>query len=264
MRDVRGLAETLVRSSRDGTMQPVSVYVPATYSGARAAPLMLLLHGRPQSESQLLAPDFLHKLADATGTILVAPWGRGYYDFRGSSSDVYDALHAALDAFRIDGRKKYLAGYSMGGFSVFEVATAHPMIGRPSPASRGAAGLRCATGHRHAAQDAGLRAHGKCRRQHPDAISNRDGSLFTRRGLRRFVLFTTGRPAPSHNARADSHASLGRYAAADRSRAARGPGRDVATGGDAGESDEALTTSERRRIRFAVGARWLRHRGQAR
>jgi pimeloyl-ACP methyl ester carboxylesterase len=126
MASVRGLGEALVRSSKDGTMQPVAVYVPPGYEPDRPAPLIVFLHGHPQSESQLLAPPYVAQLAAQTGTIVVAPWGRGYYDFRGSASDVYDALHAALSAFAIDPRKKFLAGYSMGGFSVFEIAPMRP------------------------------------------------------------------------------------------------------------------------------------------
>jgi dienelactone hydrolase len=126
MKAIRGLGETFVKSSRDGTMQPVAVYVPPSYSPDNPAPLVVFLHGNPQSETQLLAPKYVADLADETGSILVAPYGRGYYDFRGSISDVYDALDAATSAFRIDPRRKYLAGYSMGGFSVFEVAPVHP------------------------------------------------------------------------------------------------------------------------------------------
>jgi predicted esterase len=126
MAEVRGLGEVLVRSSRDGTMQPVAVYVPVHYTPGRPAPLIVMLHGQPQSETQLLASSPIAPLAEATGAIVVAPWGRGYYDFRRSSTDVYDALHEAVRAFSIDRRKQYLAGYSMGGFSVFEVAPIHP------------------------------------------------------------------------------------------------------------------------------------------
>lgn len=126
MASVRGLAEILVRASRDGTMQPAAVYVPTGYVPGRPAPLIVLLHGDPQSETQLLAAPYLAALADQTGTIVVAPWGRGYHDFRGSASDVYDALHEAQRAFTIDPQKRFLAGYSMGGFSVFEVAPEHP------------------------------------------------------------------------------------------------------------------------------------------
>jgi pimeloyl-ACP methyl ester carboxylesterase len=126
MASIRGLGETLIRASKDGTMQPVAVYVPTTYEPGRKAPLVVFLHGHPQSESSLIAPQFVDDLAERTGTIVVAPYGRGYYDFEGSESDVYDALAAAEQAFTIDPRKHYLAGYSMGGFSVFLVAPIHP------------------------------------------------------------------------------------------------------------------------------------------
>lgn len=126
MASIRGLGEALVRSSRDGTLQPVAVYVPRDYAPGKPAPLVVFLHGRPQAESQLLAPPYVAQLADATGAIVIAPWGRGYYDFRQSSQDVYDALAAACSAFTIDRRKVFLAGYSMGGFAVYEVAAVHP------------------------------------------------------------------------------------------------------------------------------------------
>ena len=71
-------------------------------------------------------PSNVTDLAEKNGTIVVAPYGRGYYDFVGVESDVYDALHAAEDAFTIDPRRHYLAGYSMGGFSVFRVAPVEP------------------------------------------------------------------------------------------------------------------------------------------
>jgi pimeloyl-ACP methyl ester carboxylesterase len=126
MASIRGLGETFVQSSRDGTMQPVAVYVPPTYSAGRALPMVVFLHGRPQTEAELLAPEFLENLARDNDTIVVAPYGRGHYDFLGSEADVYDALAAAERAFAIDDRRRYLVGYSMGGFSVFSIAPIHP------------------------------------------------------------------------------------------------------------------------------------------
>ncbi len=123
---IRGLGEAFVRSSRDGTMQPIAVYVPHDYSAANPAPLVVFLHGRLQPESHLLAAEFLRQLAEQTHTIVVAPYGRGSYDFRGAESDVYDALDAASRAFDVDPGKRYLAGYSMGGFSAFRIAPLHP------------------------------------------------------------------------------------------------------------------------------------------
>lgn len=126
MASIRGLGETFVRSSKDATMQPVAVYVPSGYSKDKPAPLLIFLHGRLESESSLLAPQFIEDIAESTGTIVVAPYGRGYYDYRGAESDVYDALDAASAAFAIDPHKRYLAGYSMGGFSAFTIAPMHP------------------------------------------------------------------------------------------------------------------------------------------
>jgi acetyl esterase/lipase len=123
---IRGLGETLLRSSVDGTMQPVAAYVPSTYRVGRPAPLVMFLHGRPQSESNLLAPPFIAALAERTGSIIIAPYVRGEYDIPKMASDVYDALAAATGAFTIDSRKRYLAGYSAGGFSVFQVGPVHP------------------------------------------------------------------------------------------------------------------------------------------
>ena len=126
MNAIRGLGETLVPASKDGTMQPVAVYVPSSYSPERPAPLVVFLHGRLQAESHLLAPAFIDEIAESTGTIVVAPYGRNAYDFRGAESDVYDAFDAAVKAFAIDPHRRYLAGYSMGGFSVFRLAPLHP------------------------------------------------------------------------------------------------------------------------------------------
>ncbi len=126
MTAIRGLGETLLRSSKDGTMQPVAVYVPSSYSPQHPAPLVIFLHGNRQAESHLLAPQYVADLAERTGTIVVAPYGRGAFDFAGSESDVYDAFGAANAAFAIDPHRRYLAGYSMGGFSVFRLAPLHP------------------------------------------------------------------------------------------------------------------------------------------
>jgi len=126
MESIRGLGESFVRSTKDGTMQPVALYVPTGYSPQRPPALVVFLHGWPQAESHLIAPQYLCDLAERSNTIIVAPYGRGFYDFNGSASDVYDALDAATRAFGVDSGKRYLAGYSMGGFSVYNIAPMHP------------------------------------------------------------------------------------------------------------------------------------------
>lgn len=117
-----GVHARFVVSSADGSWQPVAVFVPSSY-GKAAAPLAVFLHGHPQTETELLGLAQLRDLAERTGTVAIAPYGRGYYDFHGiAAADVDDAVTAAVGAYRTDGRRRYLVGYSMGGFSVFEIA----------------------------------------------------------------------------------------------------------------------------------------------
>lgn len=117
-----GLHETFVRSRHDGTWQPVSIYVPQALQAGRRAPLVIALHGRPQTEAELLGQPYLRRLAESTGTIVVAPYGRGLYDFaEPAASDVYDVVQSVQAAFPVDSHRTYLVGYSMGAFSVFKI-----------------------------------------------------------------------------------------------------------------------------------------------
>ncbi|HEX3466997.1 MAG TPA: hypothetical protein VHT05_02735 [Candidatus Elarobacter sp.] len=121
LRAVPGLHEYLVPSRIDHRWQLVAMYVPASAPATRA-PLAIVLHGNPQTEAELLAQAELRRVADATGTIVVAPFGRGIYDFaEPAASDVYDLLDALQRALPVDRGRTYLAGYSMGGFSVFKI-----------------------------------------------------------------------------------------------------------------------------------------------
>ena len=117
-----GLHAYFVPSRSDGTWQAFAMYVPATVRAGTPAPLAVALHGNPQTEAELLGQPFLRRLADRTGTIVVAPFGRGIYDFaEPAAGDLYDLLTTVQSALRVDKRRTYLVGYSMGGFSVFMV-----------------------------------------------------------------------------------------------------------------------------------------------
>jgi poly(3-hydroxybutyrate) depolymerase len=97
------------------------MYVPVNVPATRAS-LAIVLHGNPQTEAELLGQPALRRVADSTGTILVAPFGRGIYAFEEpAATDVYDLLPTLQDALPVDRGRTYLAGYSMGGFSVFKI-----------------------------------------------------------------------------------------------------------------------------------------------
>jgi predicted esterase len=121
LRATPGLHEVLVPSRVDNRWQLVAVYVPPSLKPGKA-PLAIALHGNPETESHLLGMPYLRRLADRTGTIVVAPFGRGIYDFEEpAATDVYDLLRAVQDALPIDRGRTFLVGYSMGGFSVFKI-----------------------------------------------------------------------------------------------------------------------------------------------
>jgi acetyl esterase/lipase len=117
---------TLVASKSDGSVQPLSVFVPAAYGAPKSFPLVIVLHGADQSENELLAIPELRRLANATGAVLALPWARGDdIAGAGAANDVYDALDAVETAFSIDRRRVYLAGISLGGIAIFGIAPLH-------------------------------------------------------------------------------------------------------------------------------------------
>lgn len=106
-----GLHEILLRLHVDGTLQPAALYIPVGFRADERVPLAIVLHGRPQSESELLGPFVLRDLADASRTILLAPYGHGNYDFaEPAATDVYDAAAAVGNALPVDARRTYLVG----------------------------------------------------------------------------------------------------------------------------------------------------------
>ncbi|HYK52263.1 MAG TPA: hypothetical protein VEV38_01870 [Candidatus Eremiobacteraceae bacterium] len=124
---VSGLGERLIKSTTDGTWQPLALYVPRALKPNPT--LVVLLHGQPQTETNLLSPPYFQTLADSTNSIIAAPWGRGNYDFYGvASDDVYQTADEVAKAYNIDLHRVYLAGYSMGGFSVFKIGPTHGAV----------------------------------------------------------------------------------------------------------------------------------------
>ncbi|MFN2527962.1 MAG: hypothetical protein ABR584_04500 [Candidatus Baltobacteraceae bacterium] len=123
-----GLHAGFVQSPTDGLWEPLAVYVPPHH--AANPPIAFVIHGRPQTETELLGQSYFRSLADGTGTVLVAPWGRGIYDFEGvAKTDVEALVPIAQATFATDAHKSFLVGYSMGGFTVFKIGTTKPWAG---------------------------------------------------------------------------------------------------------------------------------------
>lgn len=115
-----------------------ALYVPKTYDGERAFPLVVLLHGLGATPRSILGYQGITKEAEARGYVVVAPYGfneRGWYGARGkgkegpyfglpsdpdnlgelSEKDVFHVLDLVEKELRIDPSLRFLAGHSMGG-----------------------------------------------------------------------------------------------------------------------------------------------------
>ncbi len=122
-----GLVERVFTSKFDGTLQPFALYVPV--SAGKDPTLVILLHGNPQTESEVLVAPYFRTLADLTGTIVAAPLARGIAGYPPpADQDVYQVADEVRAAYHVAAHRTYLVGYSNGGFSVFKVGPEHPEV----------------------------------------------------------------------------------------------------------------------------------------
>jgi poly(3-hydroxybutyrate) depolymerase len=131
-----------------GEIMPYRMYVPTSYNGSRAFPLIVALHGLGGTEDSFF--DGYEKkfpeLAEQRGYLVAAPlgyrvdgsygWGLGNppadptvrrtQDF--SEQDVMQVLQLVRQQYKIDENRIYLAGHSMGGIGTWKIAAKYPDI----------------------------------------------------------------------------------------------------------------------------------------
>ena len=113
-RPVLGKSALGLATGRDGLL-----YVPASYDAAKAAPLVLMLHGAGQSAEIGIRP-FL-PLADAAGFILLAPDSRGgtwdflYGPYGVDVAFIDRALTHVFERCAVDPNRIVIEGFSDGG-----------------------------------------------------------------------------------------------------------------------------------------------------
>jgi len=134
-----------------GVEMEYQMYVPTTYDGSTAYPLMVLLHGLGSNPGGVIRYQGLTELAEERGYIVAAPMGynsRGWYGSRGtgrasnrgddgndpanlgdlSELDVMNVLAMTLEGYNIDRDRIYLAGHSMGGGGTWHLGIKYPDI----------------------------------------------------------------------------------------------------------------------------------------
>jgi poly(3-hydroxybutyrate) depolymerase len=127
---------------------PYRMYVPTTYTGAKAFPLIVALHGLGGTEDSFFDnyDKRLPPLAEQHGYIVATPlgyrvdgsygWGLGTppadtntrrtQDL--SEQDVMQVLQRVRQQYKIDDRRIYLMGHSMGAIGAWKIAPKYPDI----------------------------------------------------------------------------------------------------------------------------------------
>jgi predicted esterase len=120
-------------SKVDHTFQPYRVFVPSSYDGSKAFPLVIALHGMGGDENSYFDGydrGAFTREAQKHGYIVACPKGRKPASmYRGDAEkDVLDVLAEMLRDYRIDADRVYLTGHSMGGFGTWSVSMNHPEV----------------------------------------------------------------------------------------------------------------------------------------
>ncbi|HEX8186286.1 MAG TPA: prolyl oligopeptidase family serine peptidase [Blastocatellia bacterium] len=120
-------------SKVDNTLQPYRVYVPTTYDGSKAYPLVIALHGMGGDENSYFEAynrGAFKVEAEDRGYIVACPKGRkpASMYIGEAERDVMDVIEEMKRAYRIDPDRIYLTGHSMGGFGTWSIAMNHPDV----------------------------------------------------------------------------------------------------------------------------------------
>jgi poly(3-hydroxybutyrate) depolymerase len=127
---------------------PYRMYVPSTYDGTRAFPLIVALHGLGGTEDSFFESydRAFPPLAERHGYIVAAPLGYRVDGFYGwglgtpptdpatrrvqerSEADVIEVLKLVRQQYRIDESRIYLTGHSMGAIGTWRLAPKYPDI----------------------------------------------------------------------------------------------------------------------------------------
>jgi predicted esterase len=131
--ELRGDFKKAYLSKVDSTLQPYRVYVPSTYDGSKAYPLVIALHGMGGDENsyfEVYNKGAFKTEAENHGYIVACPKGRKPTSMYvgDAERDVMDVIEEMKRAYRIDASRIYLTGHSMGGFGTWSVAMNHPEV----------------------------------------------------------------------------------------------------------------------------------------
>jgi dienelactone hydrolase len=122
----KGRINRAYRSRIDGSVQPYTLTIPASYDPSKPVRLDVVLHGRAatMNEVSFLAP----KKATFTGDyIQLEVYGRTNNAYRwGGETDVFEAIESVRSQYKIDPNQIVLRGFSMGGAGAWHIGLHYP------------------------------------------------------------------------------------------------------------------------------------------
>ncbi|HEY1977739.1 MAG TPA: hypothetical protein VGG89_14400 [Candidatus Baltobacteraceae bacterium] len=122
---IDGVDESFYNDDPHAAPDPVAFYLPKSDQHRKYA-LVVVLHGRQQTETDIVSRAVLRELADSKHAILVAPWGIGSSLWGKESAGEIAAIVREMErGFSIDPTRVYLAGIGLGGDGVFRIASSH-------------------------------------------------------------------------------------------------------------------------------------------
>jgi poly(3-hydroxybutyrate) depolymerase len=127
MAGIKGDVHLAYRSELDSALIPFRVYIPKAYDATRPWPLVVFLHGSSCDENTYMAQDVLQPAADRYGYLIVSVNGRGpfssYLKENGAQRDVLDVLALVQKYYKVNDKRIYLNGHSMGGGGTWTIGT---------------------------------------------------------------------------------------------------------------------------------------------
>jgi predicted peptidase len=123
----------------DGTTSPYVVFVPKDYDGTKEYPVILFLHGagetknpKAKKEGKMpvevgIGPAIKKREKDfAFITIIPRAESFGWGADGANAKRALAMLDEVMKEYKIDAKRQYLTGLSMGGMGTWSIATAHP------------------------------------------------------------------------------------------------------------------------------------------
>ena len=129
-RQMRSGTNISVERGRDGIHQPYGLYVPTTWEPGATTPATYWLHyrGGKAHSGVVINPRLALQLGEERGNLMAFPHGRGTSEWYVTEShqDVLEVMGDFEGQFSIDGTRRYISGYSMGGYGSWLFSTLYP------------------------------------------------------------------------------------------------------------------------------------------